>query len=611
VEAVAGAPGDAPGDGSLAREVIENATAMLHRLTADGSVVPLNLFNAGAFGSGAGAPAFGGVDQPDFVVTRDALPFVFSLIGGRNWKSGPGAKASPLMTEIWTLLNGHDAMTAQEIQTALGRELTEAAVLRALAELWNGLRAIPVYGSNETKWELTQARFAAEMTASQKVAQTTALSTLMAMYLEAVVAASSEEIETFLSPLAARSRVREVVNGLQATRQLGMVSAGAHPLFHVVGLLPEFAEEPVKADETREVVERGGTEPRARFEGRPRFEKRGADFERRPREERAERGGERPERRPFERGERGRADREGGRPYRKPFEQERRAEGRGQRFDDRERRPSGKKPFEGERERFGKKRYEGERGGFRERPFEKKEKRFEARPFKRRERFDGERSRAGGERREGRDGKFPPKKFGRGGERRPWQDRGERREFERPSRGEGRFRSREGERGEQRPEKFGAAKKYGDGKKFGGQQRFRERGSAGGFERGQRPFFGRRRAEGESHSREGGEGSRFERRTGGWKANSERRGSPRQGKPEFRGAGKAGFKKSGFGTSGPPFGKSGKGSGKSAKPFGKSGKGSGKSAKPFGKSGKPGGFKPPLRKRKDRRGGNGGSESGE
>ena len=291
VEAVAGTPTEVP-----LREAVENAMALLHRLTASGAVVPLNLFNAGTFGVGGGAPA-GGVDQPDFVVTRDALPYVFSLIGGRNWKTGPGGKASPLMTEVWTLLNGGEARTAQEIQRALGRELTEAAVLRALVELWNGLRAIPVYDGETTRWELTQARFAAEMTASQKVAQTTALSVLVSLYAEAAIAASSEEIETFLSPLASRSRVREVVNGLSATRQLGLVSVGAQPLFHVAGSLPEFAEaEPAKAGthEPHAADEPRRFEKRAAFEKRPPFEKREGSFERRPREER-------PARKPFDR----------------------------------------------------------------------------------------------------------------------------------------------------------------------------------------------------------------------------------------------------------------------------------------------------------------------
>lgn len=679
VEAVAGAPSEAP-----SREAVENATALLHRLTASGVVVPLNLFNAGTFGAGSGR-AVGSVDTPDFLVTREALAYVFSLIGGRNWKSGPGAKASPLVLEAWKHLEGAGAQTAQEIQTALGREVTEGAVLRALVELWHGLRAIPVHDGETTRWELTQARFAAEMTASQKVAQTTALSVLVSLYAEAAVAASSEEIETFLSPLAARSRVREVVNGLSATRQLGLVSVGAQPLFHVAGSLPEFAEaEPAKAaEESHGPVEPRTFEKRAAFEKRPPFEKRperrspfekrGAGFERGPREER-------PARKPFDRGpreersagqpfarrdERGagpeRKDRAGAeRPYRKPFEKEHGAGGREGGPEERERRPFGKKPFDGARRPFEKRPFDGARGPFGKRPFDKA-----AKPGGGRAQDEG---------RSGGGGKYPPKRFGKGGEQRPWQERGERPRFEKG--GEGTFRPRraeggEGERGGERPAgKFGGerrpgagrfarpgagrpgvgksgagkfgARKFGAGNKFGGPKRFGERGgasdsrrpasgSSGGFDRekpgGKRPFFRERGAEGESRGPRGGgwkpkQGKPEFRRTGERGASTGgfdrgRSGERVEGRPQFgggdrpgfgkkkfgeRGPGKPGFKKSGFGKSAGPFGKSSKPFGKSGKPFGKSSRPFGKSSKPFGKP-KPGGFKPPFRKRKKDEGG--------
>jgi hypothetical protein len=648
VEAVAGGgasgASEAPAYGTVARDAGETATGLLHRLAADGVVVPLNLSAAaGAFaGNHSGAAGGGASDAPDFVATREALPYVFSLIGGRNWKSGPGAKASPLMVEIWKQLEGAGAQTAQEIQTALGREVTEGAVLRGLMELWNGLRAIPAYDGDATRWELTQARFAAEMTASQKVAQATALSALVSLYLEAVVAASSEEIETFLSPLAGRSRVREVVNGLAATRQLELVSVGAQPLFHVAGMLPEFAEaEPVKAQgerpagfEKRRAVEpRAGLERRGAFGKRPPFEKRGGGFERRPREEGAARKGFARRKSPQEGGAgpaRGGPGREGPargteRPYRRPFDQERGAEGRGPRFEG------------------------GERGAFGKKPPEKAGRPFEPRRFDR-PKSGGERP--GGERRSGSGGNFAAKRFGKGGESRP-----------------GRF---SGARKFSGGGKSGAGK-FGAVKKFGGPKRFGERGSSGGFEPekpgGKRPFFRERGTEGRERGTEGdsrgrGFGAGRDARSGGWKAKTAG-GFPKQGKPEFRkagergagrarpgfegkksgereegvyrregrpqfksgdkpgfgkkrfgerGAGKPGFKKSGFGESTKPFGKPG--NRPPEKPFGKSGSRSGKtfgkSAKPFGKSGKPafgrgkpGGFKPPFRKRKDGESGTG------
>ena len=536
VEAVTGLPSETP-----ARDKIEAATALMHRLTAAGAVLPLNLFGA-AGGSVS--------DQPDFLVTREALPYVFSLIGGRNWKSGPGTKASPLTLEIWKQLDGAGAQTAAEIQTALGREVTEAAVLRGLVELWNGLRAIPVYDGETTRWELTQARFADEMTASQKVAQTTALSALVAEYLELAIAASSDQIETFLSPLTSRSRVREVVNGLSATRQLGLVSVAATPLLHVAGTLPEFAEaEPVEAEPParatfeRKPYKRPGRPAREGGSERKPFERGGRSGERRGGFDRGrtgparERTGSRErtrsprERTGFGQGESGRfAGRRDGdapfrpkaaggeRPYRKPEDGERKP------F---ERKPFGKKPFDKSAKPFRARSSDGPRGS--------------SRPLGR-ERSGGARPSFGG--RPG-GGKFGPKKSGAGsGGAKPWQDRGAGRPAEgRTERGSGRpaagagerpFRSRPegdrgGERGERRSGKFGREKQFGGPKKFGagkfgGPKKFGAGKSFGG------PKFGAR-----SGSRPEGSGSAGSRsygsRSAGPRSAGPRSFGPRSGPP--------------------------------------------------------------------------------
>lgn len=617
-EAVAGAPTDAPSP-----EAVETAMELLRRLTAQGSAIPLNLFAGKQPGTTGGAQMVVGLDAPDFVATREALPYIFSLIGGRNWKSGPGAKASPLMTEIWTLLNEKGALTAEEIAQALGREVTAAAVLRAVVELWNGLRVIPVYEGDVTRWELTQTRFEAELTASQKVAQTTALSALVSLYLEGALAASTEEIETFLSPLAARSRVREVVNGLQATRQLGLVSVAAQPLLHVAGALPEFAEpEPAKP------------------EARPAFERRGPESEGRPPERRPREGRE--ERKPFERREGRTAGRAAAAGFAGGF-----ARGRSGP-------PRDRSGFGGGRsgDRTGPPR---ERTGFGDRGAGR-----------------GERSTRSGERRE-----FGGKPFEKR-ERPPFRERSAG-SFDRPR--PPRDGERAGERGA-RPAggaRFGGEKKFGGPKKFGmsgksGGARFGSRGSSsGGFERGKpegkRPFFRERREEGGSRGeRSGGRppfrsdsrsearsdsrsasrsGPRSEFRPRADSRSGERvggRGFKSSGRPPFKSGGKPGFKGgakpafrraeagesrssefrprvSGSGGSGKPYSKGGKSFSKPGKSYGKPGKsfgkpgsvrsgsgrtGSGRPGKPAGGQGRPGGVKAPFRKRKEE-----GSASGE
>jgi hypothetical protein len=59
-----------------------------------------------------------------------------------------------------------------------------------------------------------------------------------------VIAASMEEVELFLAPLPARSKVREVLRGLVATRQVHTISLGHAPHFYVAGTLPEFEPPP-------------------------------------------------------------------------------------------------------------------------------------------------------------------------------------------------------------------------------------------------------------------------------------------------------------------------------------------------------------------------------
>jgi type IV secretory pathway VirB10-like protein len=53
-----------------------------------------------------------------------------------------------------------------------------------------------------------------------------------------------EEVELFLAPLTARSKVREVLRSLVATRQVHTIALGHAPHYYVAGTLPEFATAP-------------------------------------------------------------------------------------------------------------------------------------------------------------------------------------------------------------------------------------------------------------------------------------------------------------------------------------------------------------------------------
>ena len=291
-------------------ESIAAAKTLLSRLIASGAAIPLNLFGAAG-------------ELPDFVATPEALPYLYAMQPERNPKQPPttlgSGRVSQLAVEIWKLLERVGAQTAGELREALGREVTEAAVLRSLAELWQTMRAIPVpdEGDGPATWELLSARHRRELAAGSTESQATALSMLVSFYLQSAIVATGEEVELFLSTVASRSRVRDVLRSLLATRQLGSLAMEAQTLIFVEGSLPEFAEVAAEAagleanaPDAQEIT--GKTSGGPRPEGSGRISRFGGGGKGRPRGDHDSRGagerrpgfGERPKRPSF--GERSR-----------------------------------------------------------------------------------------------------------------------------------------------------------------------------------------------------------------------------------------------------------------------------------------------------------------
>jgi 23S rRNA pseudouridine2605 synthase len=232
VEAVAGRPETTPD-----QKIIALAEDLLVRLENEGVAVRLNL---------QGQPG----EQPDFVVAAWVLPYVYALRGDRDWRRSPqltgSRQVSQLAVHVYKQLEGAE-LTVSQLKQALGREVSEAAVVRAITELWQQLRIIPVIAARgqAAKWQLLRTRFQRAIAEGASTSQVTAISVLASIYLQAVIAGSMEDVELFLAPLTARSKIREVIRGLVATRQVHTISLGHAPHFYVAGTLPEF--EPVSA----------------------------------------------------------------------------------------------------------------------------------------------------------------------------------------------------------------------------------------------------------------------------------------------------------------------------------------------------------------------------
>lgn len=232
VEAIAGQHNSTPDQKQIAV-----AEELLVRLEEKGVAVRLNL---------SGTPG----EQPDYVVAAWVLPYVYALRGDRDWRRTPqltGSRAvSPLAIQAYKRLESAGDATVSELKQALGQGVSEMGVLRAITELWQQLRIISVVSApgKAAKWQLLRMRFQKAIAEGASTSQVTAISVLASIFLQAVIAASMEEVEVFLSPLTARSKIREVLRGLVATRQVHTLSLGHAPHFYVAGTLPEFTQAP-------------------------------------------------------------------------------------------------------------------------------------------------------------------------------------------------------------------------------------------------------------------------------------------------------------------------------------------------------------------------------
>ena len=231
VEAIAGQRTTEP-----TLELIATAESLLVRLEAEGVAVRLNL---------AGQPG----DQPDYVVAGWVLPYIYALRGDRDWRRSPQLTGSRQVSQLAVMAAKQletANLNAGQIRDLLGREVTETAVLRALHELWKQLRIIPVVPEVGVPalWQPLRQRFQKAIAEGASTSQVTAISVLASIYLQAVIAASMEDVELFLSPLTSRSKIREVVRGLAATRQVHSTTLGHSPMYYVAGTLPDFPVAP-------------------------------------------------------------------------------------------------------------------------------------------------------------------------------------------------------------------------------------------------------------------------------------------------------------------------------------------------------------------------------
>jgi hypothetical protein len=199
------------------------ATELMVRLLRERSAYEINL-----------------LPETSMLVSAACFPFVYALFGDRNPKAAPkanaqGGKLSPLVLKVFAAIQKHGPASKKQLQELISRELSSAVLDRTLNELWSILKITRVdYREDQGAcWDLLY-RWSPEMVLEgSRISVSEAISALIGKYLEGVIAATREEMEHFFAYLAARSKVREAINALLATRELSFVVVGASTLLQL------------------------------------------------------------------------------------------------------------------------------------------------------------------------------------------------------------------------------------------------------------------------------------------------------------------------------------------------------------------------------------------
>ena len=174
------------------------------------------------------------------LLSPETFPYFYALVGERNPKRDlrelPATdKISQLTRDAYAIIQQKGAIPKRRLGEALGGAPSEAALDRALNELWSRLLITRVdYQPKEgVFWEALHRWAPDAVKLGSTLSLPQALSALLSKYLEAVIAAEMSEIEAFFSHFTSRGRVRDAANALLAARELSYVSVGRRTLVQI------------------------------------------------------------------------------------------------------------------------------------------------------------------------------------------------------------------------------------------------------------------------------------------------------------------------------------------------------------------------------------------
>jgi len=178
----------------------------------------------------------------NFIVSAAVFPYFYGLVGDRTPRQMPSARSeySPLAAHALQHVESKGPIPKHRLRELLGGDISEAALDRALDELWARLRITRVdYNPNEgVFWDVLFRWSPEAVKEGIGLPVGGALTALVSKYLDCVVAVSQEELEQFFSHFVGRARVREAVNALQAARELRFVHVGGRVMLQNASAQP-------------------------------------------------------------------------------------------------------------------------------------------------------------------------------------------------------------------------------------------------------------------------------------------------------------------------------------------------------------------------------------
>ncbi|HKW18008.1 MAG TPA: crosslink repair DNA glycosylase YcaQ family protein [Terriglobales bacterium] len=207
---------------------VKDATELMVRLLRDKSAYEANLFD----------------ENNAFLLSAPVFPYFYALVGERNPRQAPKPRPtsaySQLACDAYAIIHRKGPISKLKLFEELGKGISVPALDRALADLWSKLRITRVdYHEREgASWDVLQRWAPDAVSEGVNCSVNAALSALLSKYLDCVIAADQQEIESFFGNFVARSRVREAVNALLAARELSFVPVGNRSLIQVTQAQP-------------------------------------------------------------------------------------------------------------------------------------------------------------------------------------------------------------------------------------------------------------------------------------------------------------------------------------------------------------------------------------